>query len=348
MDTPLITQIFRDLNKDFSNSINLLTPVAIQLLMWFFMYELLTGLLLAKAGTNPLLVLKDKIKTWAFLYAIIYFFKNMMGLINSIFQYFVKVSTGETPNKLEELPYQLLTTAYTSLNGLLDNVSWRKPSTWVLLIGCIIGLFIFARICLTVGMVILEYMIMSSLVIVLLPFMMFEKLRFVGDKVVGTLINLNMKLFVIQYLMFYFSKFLKEDLVTQGNTNSLIESSFYWLAAMGMLALVTLKGSEMAQTLVSGVTSFGDSSELVGMARAGIGRAAAGIKGSILGAKIGTGAIGGMVKGAKAGAMAGSITGGNMGLRSIGEQVGAFLGGAGGAIKGGYDTYKKEKDSRRK
>ena len=342
MDTPLITQIFIDLNRDFSNSINLLTPVAIQLLMWFFMYELSTGLLLAKAGTNPLLVLKDKIKTWAFLYAMIYFFKNMMGLINEMFQYFVKVSTGKTPSSLEELPFDILMIAYNSLNGLLDNVSWRKPSTWVLLIGCLVGLFIFARICLTVGMVILEYMIMSSLVIVLVPFMMFEKLRFVGDKVVGTLINLNMKIFVIQYLMFYFSKFLRKDLVTEGSTNSLIESSFYWLAAMGMLALVTLKGSEMAQTLVSGVTSFGDSSELVGMARTGIGRTVAGVKGSILGTKVGAGAVKGAAEGSKSGGVIGSLKAG-----SIGATVGAILGGTKGAFKGGYNKYKEETNKKR-
>lgn len=342
MDTPLITQIFRDLNSDFSNSISLLTPVAIQLLAWFFMYELSTGLLLAKAGTNPLLVLKDKIKVWSFLYVMIYFFKDIMKLINEMFQYFVKVSTGNTPGNLEELPYQLLTTAYTSLNGLLDKVSWRKPSTWVLLIGCLIGMFIFARICLTIGMVILEYMVMSSLVIVLIPFMMFEKLRFVGDKVVGTLINLNMKLFVIQYLMFYFSKFLKKDLITSGSTDSLIESSFYWLAAMGMLALVTLKGSEMAQTLVSGVTSFGDSSELVGMARTGLGRVGAGIKGSILAGKVGAGAKAGMTEGAFKGGTAGALKAG-----SIGARIGSFLGGATGGIKGGWKRYEEETKKRK-
>lgn len=341
MDTPLITQIFRDLNSDFSNSISLLTPVAIQLLMWFFMYELCTGLLLAKAGTNPLIVLKDKMKVWAFLYAVIYFFKGLMELINEMFQYFVRVSTGQTPGRLEELPYQLLTTAYTTLNGLLDNVSWRKPSTWVLLIGCVVGLFIFARICLTVGMVVLEYMIMSSLVIVLVPFMMFEKLRFVGDKVVGTLINLNMKIFVIQYLMFYFSKFLRKNLITEGTANSLIESSFYWLTAMGMLALVTLKGSEMAQTLVSGVTSFGDSSELVGMARTGLGRLGAGIRGSVLAGKVGAGAKAGMTEGAFKGGTAGALKGG-----SIGARIGSFLGGVAGGIKGGVNRYEQEKRKR--
>lgn len=65
---PLITTIFKELSTDFSHSISLLKPVAYQLLGWFFMYELCTSLLLAKAGTNPLIVLKDKIKVWAFLY----------------------------------------------------------------------------------------------------------------------------------------------------------------------------------------------------------------------------------------------------------------------------------------
>ena len=343
MDTPLITQIFIDLNRDFSNTIDLLMPLAIQLLMWFFMFELTTGLLLAQAGTNPLLVLKDKIKVWAFLYGMIYYFKDLMKLINELFQYFIKVSTGKVPRELEEIPFEILTIAYDSLNGLLSHLSWRKPSTWVLFVGCLIGFFIFARICLTVGMVILEYMVMSSLVIVLIPFMMFEKLRFVGDKVVGTLINLNMKIFVIQYLMTYFTKFLKEDLITKGSTDSLIENSFYWLAAMGMLSLVTLKGSEMAQTLVSGVTSFGDSSELVGMARTGLGRTGQGIKGSILGAKVTAGAKAGMSEGAFKGATSGGLKGG-----SIGAAVGAILGGTKGAIKGGYDRYQKEMEKKRK
>lgn len=336
MDEPLITEIFKQLNTDFNSSISLLTPVAIQLLMWFFMYELCTNLLLAKAGTNPLLIIKDKIKVWAFLYAIIYFFKDFMSLINNIFQYFVRISTGKAPSKLEELPFDVLMTAYNTLNGLLDSVSWRKPSTWVLFVGFVIGLFIFARICLTIGMVILEYMVMSSLVIVLVPFMMFEKLRFVGDKVVGTLINLNMKIFVIQYLMFYFTKFLKEDLITKGSTDSLIENSFYWLTAMGMLALVTLKGSEMAQTLISGVTSFGDSSELMGMARKGIGRVAGTIGGGITAGVTGKGAYSGMKEGAVAGATKHSQS-------SIGATVGAFFGGAKGALKGGYKSYYNHK-----
>lgn len=335
MPEPLITQIFKQLNTDFSSSISLLTPVAIQLLMWFFMYELCTSLLLAKAGTNPLLVLKDKLKVWAFLYAIIYFFKDLMKLITTIFQYFIRVSTGKAPSELEELPYQVLTTAYTSLHGLLDSISWRKPSTWVLFAGFLIGLFIFARICLTVGMVILEYMVMSSLVIVLVPFMMFEKLRFVGDKVIGTLINLNMKVFVIQYLMFYFTKFLKAKLITKGSTDSLIENSFYWLAAMGMLALVTLKGSEMAQTLISGVTSFGDSSELVGMARKGLSRIKGSFSGGITAGVTGKGAYSGMKEGAAAGKANAKS--------SIGGAVRGFFGGTKGALTGGYKSYYNHK-----
>lgn len=332
MDTPLITTIFIDLSKDLKGSIELLTPVAIQLLMWFFVYELCTNLLLAKAGSNPLLIIKDKIKIWAFLYAMIYFFKNIMGLINEMFQYFVKVSTGKIPGKLEELPYQVLTTAYTSLAGLLETFSWRKPSTWVLLAAFLIGLFIFARICLTVGMVILEYMVISSLVIVLVPFMMFEKLRFVGDKVVGTLINLNMKVFVIQYLMFYLTKFLKAELIIKGSTDHLIENSFYWLSAMGMLALLTLKGNEMAQTLISGVTNFGDSSELMGMARNGLKRLGGAIGGSITAGKIGAGAAKGGFKGVK-------DSNGGIGLKVKGFIKGTF--------QEGKNTYDKIQDKKR-
>ena len=201
-----------------------------------------------------------------------------------------------------------------------------SPSTWALFIGFIVGLFIFARICLTVGLVTLEYMFMSSLTVVLVPFMMFEKLRFVGDKVVGTLINLNMKIFVIQYLMFYFMKFLREPIEysAEDGVLGMLENSFYWLVAMGMMAMMTMKGNEMAQTLISGVTSFGDSSELVRNAREGLQKTLS----------TASGAYKGTAKGAYDGMLAGANKGGG-----IGAAVGTILGGAKGAIKGGYGGF---------
>jgi type IV secretory pathway TrbL component len=343
MDKPLITTILEDLQRDLSGTINLLQPVAIQLLLWFFMYDLTTALLLAKPGSNPLIILKEKIKVWAFLYAIIYFFKDIMELIQELFQYFVKVSTGNEPGRLVELPYEVLYLAYSALKQLLDKVEMLSPSTWALFIGFIVGLFIFARICLTVGLVTLEYMFMSSLTVVLVPFMMFEKLRFVGDKVVGTLINLNMKIFVIQYLMFYFMKFLREPIEysAEDGVLGMLENSFYWLVAMGMMAMMTMKGNEMAQTLISGVTSFGDSSELVRNAREGISKVGKAAGGAVTAGKTAAGATKGGIEGAIDGGLKGSLKAGG-----IGAKVGSILGGIGGAAKGGYGAYRNHKNGK--
>nr|WP_317280576.1 hypothetical protein [uncultured Fusobacterium sp.] len=338
MDKPLITTILEDLQRDLSGTINLLQPVAIQLLLWFFMYDLTTALLLAKPGSNPLVILKEKIKVWAFLYAIIYFFKDIMDLIQELFQYFIKVATANNPDKLSELPYKILHLAYVTLEQLLKEVDLFSPTTWALFAGFIIGLFVFARICLTIGLVILEYMFMSSLTIVLVPFMMFEKLRFVGDKVIGTLINLNMKIFVIQYLMFYFAKFLKEP-IKYGNNP--VQNSFYWLAAMGMMAMMTMKGNEMAQTLISGVTSFGDSSELVRNAREGISKVGKAAAGAVTAGKTAAGATKGGIEGAIDGGLKGSMKAGG-----IGAKVGSILGGIGGAAKGGYGAYRNHKNGK--
>lgn len=338
MDKPLITTILEDLQRDLSGTINLLQPVAIQLLLWFFMYDLTTALLLAKPGSNPLVILKEKIKVWAFLYAIIYFFKDIMDLIQELFQYFIKVATANNPDKLSELPYKILHLAYVTLEQLLKEVDLFSPTTWALFAGFIIGLFVFARICLTIGLVILEYMFMSSLTIVLVPFMMFEKLRFVGDKVIGTLINLNMKIFVIQYLMFYFAKFLKVP-IKYGNNP--VQNSFYWLAAMGMMAMMTMKGNEMAQTLISGVTSFGDSSELVRNAREGISKVGKAAAGAVTAGKTAAGATKGGIEGAIDGGLKGSMKAGG-----IGAKVGSILGGIGGAAKGGYGAYRNHKNGK--
>lgn len=343
MDKPLITTILEDLQRDLSGTINLLQPVAIQLLLWFFMYDLTTALLLAKPGSNPLVILKEKIKVWAFLYAIIYFFKDIMDLIQELFQYFVKVAIGTQPEELVEMPHNVLSLAYTALSILLDKVSWSSPSTWVLFVGFIVGLFVFARICLTVGLVTLEYMFMSSLTVVLVPFMMFEKLRFVGDKVIGTLINLNMKIFVIQYLMHYFMKFLAKPIEygDNGDILHIIQNSFYWLVAMGMMAIMTMKGNEMAQTLISGVTSFGDSSELVRNAREGISKVGKAAAGAVTAGKTAAGATKGGIEGAIDGGLKGSMKAGG-----IGAKVGSILGGIGGAAKGGYGAYRNHKNGK--
>ena len=339
MDKPLITKILEDLQKDLSGTLNLLQPVAIQLLLWFFMYDLTTALLLAKPGTNPLEILKEKIKVWAFLYAIIYFFQGIMDLIQELFQYFIKVATTQNPKKLSELPYEFLSLAYTTLEGLLRDVDLFNPTTWALFLGFVVGLLIFAKICLTIGLVALEYMFMSSLTVVLVPFMMFEKLRFVGDKVIGTLINLNMKIFVIQYLLYHFAEFLKEPIdLSAGNP---VQNSFYWLVAMGMMGLMTMKGNEMAQTLISGVTSFGDSSELVRNAREGISKVGKAAAGAVTAGKTAAGATKGGIEGAIDGGLKGSMKAGG-----IGAKVGSILGGIGGAAKGGYGAYRNHKNGK--
>lgn len=347
MATPLLTTILKELKVDLGNTVYVLQPVAIQLLMWFFMYELTTGLLLASPGTNPLVVLKEKLKVWAFLYTIIYFFKGLMDLIESMFLYFAKVATsgGSANIKLEEIPYSVLNLAFETVEQLFDSIILKKPATWLLLIGILVGLFVFAKVALTIGMVVLEYMVMSSLIIILVPFMMFEKLRFVGDKVIGTLINLNMKIFVIQYLLFFFNRFITEPITFKdGATGTeVLETSFYWLVAMAILSLMTLKGHEMAQTLISGVTSFGDSSELVGMARQNISTVGKRLGNMVTGAKTGMGAGKGAIAGAKEGAVKGSLNGG-----SIGGTVGAFLGGVKGGIQGGQQSYKSATKSSKK
>lgn len=346
MATPLLTKILIDLKGDLGNTVYALQPVAIQLLMWFFMYELTTGLLLASPGTNPLVVVKEKLKVWAFLYALIYFFKGLMDLIESIFSYFAKIATngGSNAITLEELPFDIINMAYVGLEQILDSIIWNKPATWILFVAFIVGLLVFAKVCLTVGMVVLEYLVMSSLVIILVPFMMFEKLRFVGDKVIGTLINLNMKIFVIRYLMSFFMKFLVTPLeLSTLSGKEIAENTFYWLIAMAILSLMTMKGHEMAQTLISGVTSFGDSSELVGMARKNISTVGKRIGSMVTGAKTGMGAGKGAIAGAKEGAVKGSLSGG-----SIGGTVGAFLGGVKGGIQGGQQSYKRATKSSKK
>ena len=54
MENSLLTEILKNLKTDLGETIGLLQPVAIQLLVWFFIFELAKSLLLAKQGENIL------------------------------------------------------------------------------------------------------------------------------------------------------------------------------------------------------------------------------------------------------------------------------------------------------
>ena len=59
--TPLLTDIIKGLKIDMMGTIDLLQPVAYQLLLWFFMFELVSGLLHSEPGVNPLKILINKV-----------------------------------------------------------------------------------------------------------------------------------------------------------------------------------------------------------------------------------------------------------------------------------------------
>lgn len=352
MDITLLTEMLKGLEADLWKSSELLKSVAIQLLGWFFMYELTTGLLESKPGTNPLEILIDKMKRWAYLYAFIYFFDKAVELIEQVFNHFYTVATGDGEVILAQIPEKVLQISVKSVFQLFGNIQRTQPATWLLIFGIVIGIYVFAMVAMSVGMALIEYLVLKSLLIVLVPFMMFKKLSFVGDKVVGTLINANMKLFVIKYLLFFFQKFLTQKLEIEGLGGlEIAERTAYWLIIMAIFGFTTTKGHELAQALISGSTTFGDGSQLANFAKTSvIGMAAKAYKAARGTAKAGHSAGKGAMAGAKAGyqkGISGSLEGMKAGYnasggskaqekgRGIYADIGGASGFAGGIVGAG-------------
>lgn len=341
-----LTEILKTFEADLLKSSELLKPVAIQLLGWFFMFELTTGLLESKPGTNPLEILIDKMKRWAYLYAFIYFFDKAIELIEQLFDYFLTVSTNKSAMDFTEIPEDMLGTSINSIFGLIDYIEVMSPTTWFLFVGVLIGLFVFGMVIFSVSMALMEYFVMKSLLIILVPFMMFKKLSFVGDKVVGTLINLNMKLFLIKFLYFYFEKFLSKPLVINEKGLPLVASTVCWIMCMAVLGLTTTKANELAATLITGSSTFGDGSQLANFARSSVVGMAAKAYNTARGtAKAGHSAGKGAMEGMKAGyqkGISGSIDGmkagynasGGSDAQSKGRGIYADIGGASGFAGG--------------
>lgn len=346
-----ITDILKTFENDLWKSSELLKPVAIQLLGWFFMFELTTGLLESKPGTNPLEILIDKMKRWAYLYAFIYFFDKAVELIEQVFDYFLTIATNKPTVDFAKIPQNMLSTAINSVFGLIDYIEVMSPTTWFLFVGVIIGLFVFGMVIFSVSMALMEYFIVKSLLIVLVPFMMFKKLSFVGEKVVGTLINLNMKLFLIKFVYSYFEKFLSQPLVINEKGLPLIASTVCWLMCMAVLGLTATKANELAATLITGSSTFGDGSQLANFAKTSvIGMAAKAYKAARGTAKAGHSAGKGAMAGAKAGyqkGISGSLEGMKAGYnasggskaqekgRGIYADIGGASGFAGGIVGAG-------------
>ena len=67
MEESLLTKIMKGLQIELGGTIGSSEPVAIQLLLWFFIFELAKSLLLAKQGENVLSIFKAKFTAPAFL-----------------------------------------------------------------------------------------------------------------------------------------------------------------------------------------------------------------------------------------------------------------------------------------
>lgn len=332
-ETPILTQIFKSIQLDLANILEKLKPASLSVLTLFFGIELFISIMNSNPSQSQLKTIILKTRTWAYLSLMIFYFDKINSFFQKIFGFFLKKATGGQAFSQEiitSLPYRIINAGFSSIKSIISNISLTEPKSYILLFGVIIALFIFAKISLSIGMVVIEYMVMSTISIILLPFMMFEKLRFVGDKVIGTLINLNLKIITIQFLLYCFGKFLSKPISKgDGDITSIIAHSFYWLVAMAIIGLMTGKGSEMAQTLISGATTFGDSSELVGMARTGLSNLEKMVAGAITGKSV----AGGMVSGAISGARDGGSSMGKFGPQ--GQTIGAVVGGLLGGIKGG-------------
>lgn len=339
----MLTTMLGELQESLIGVIDNLKPVAVQILGVFFIFEVLIKIVNSNPNDSPLSIWINKFKTYFWLYMVIWLFPTIMSLVEKMFDYFYTSATSDTTvTTLKEIPQTVIDLGFKAFNSLYDGINnnsgWLSTFGFVSIIMLIIGiiiLIIFAKVAITICMVVIEYMVMSSLFIILVPFMMFEKLRFVGDKVIGTLINLQMKIFVIRFLLYFFAEYLKQPMNISGlEGTAVIQYGFYWTVVAGILALMMGKGSDMANTLISGVTNFGDSQELVGMARQGMGKTMSTLK---AGYRAGTSSE--TSKGARQGATDGAISGVMKGgVRRATSS--AIIGGLKGGIKGmGKDLH---------
>lgn len=103
----------------------------------------------------------------------------------------------------------------------------------------------------------LQFYIISTLTVVLLPFGVVKQLAFLSEKAIGSIFSLGVKIMALKGLLTLTAPFLASLDPVDPNDTNIGEVLTILVGAAGMV-LVTLKGPEIAQDLLSGSPTFGN------------------------------------------------------------------------------------------
>lgn len=290
MELSMLLVTFTNLfNKASSN----LIPLSIGLLSTFVAFQIVFTLW-KKPTSMPFADIFDVlVKYWLF-YSFIVNYVELITKVKDTFIFFGMKGAGST-GKPSLNPDVLFDKGYRILEKIWNSFSWNAPSSWGYFIAWIIGIFVIGFLALNIFVMMLEYLALTNLSVVFVPFLIFEKTEFIGAKIFQVIVSQSVRLMVLAFLVeLTFGQL--SNLVTIND----VQDGFITVLGLSGITYLSFKAPELAGGILNGAPSLTWGKAWEDIKSTGRGAKSVG-KGTLTAGKVAVKTPGAIKDGAKAG-----------------------------------------------
>lgn len=246
MELSVLLVTFTNLfNKASSN----LIPLSIGLLSTFVAFQIVFTLW-KKPTSMPFADIFDVlVKYWIF-YSFIVNYVELITKVKDTFIFFGMKGAGSS-GKPSLNPDVLFDKGYRILEKIWNSFSWNAPSSWGYFVAWIIGIFVIGFLALNIFVMMLEYLALTNLSVIFVPFLIFEKTEFIGAKIFQVIVSQSVRLMVLAFLVE----------LTFGQLNNLVaindvQDGFIAVLGLSGITYLSFKASELASGMLNGAPSL--------------------------------------------------------------------------------------------
>lgn len=251
-----INIILQQLLAEFSRMPLRLENIVLGLMTTFFGFEIIYSIAWKKEEDNILKILGFKIAHVFILAMIVKDYRNIATKLNESWVWLAGVATGingQSPTKFID---DIINNGILMSKYYLENINVLNPTTYPNLLLWIIGVVVFMWIAIIIFVTYLEYGLLMGVGILFIPFLIFSKTKFIGEKIWGIIIGQNIKIFFIVVLFNFFSTYLNMD------PGEGIEKNFAYMGGLIGLGFLIRKAPSIAMGMVGSTTGHDPSSAI--------------------------------------------------------------------------------------
>jgi P-type conjugative transfer protein TrbL len=246
MELSVLLVTFTNLfNKASSN----LIPLSIGLLSTFVAFQIVFTLW-KKPTSMPFADIFDVlVKYWIF-YSFIVNYVELITKVKDTFIFFGMKGAGAS-GKPSLNPDVLFDKGYRILEKIWNSFSWNAPSSWGYFVAWIIGIFVIGFLALNIFVMMLEYLALTNLSVIFVPFLIFEKTEFIGAKIFQVIVSQSVRLMVLAFLVE----------LTFGQLNNLVaindvQDGFIAVLGLSGITYLSFKAPDLASGMLNGAPSL--------------------------------------------------------------------------------------------